>query len=139
MSHPIWRALRRQPERSVFVALWIALTVLALVPVWHQRMLPMLDTPDHLALARAWHNYHDPDWHIADYYTLRIRIVPYMLFYWTIHMLLYLFSIETANKIFLSVYLIVYPLSILRLARSLGRSRWLALGAIALAIKPSRI
>jgi hypothetical protein len=136
MSHPFWRALRRQPERTVFVALWIALTVLALVPVWHQRMLPMLDTPDHLALARAWHNYHDGDWHIADYYTLRIRIVPYLFFYWTIHMLLHLFSIETANKIFLSVYLIVYPLSILRLARSLGRSRWLALGAFALAFNP---
>lgn len=128
--------LRRDPETLAFVFVWIGLTVVALIPVWHQRMLPMLDTPDHLALVRAWHDYHDASWHISDYYTLRVRLVPYIFFYWAIHMLMYVVSIETANKVFLSLYLITYPISILALARALGRSRWLALGGFALAFNP---
>lgn len=118
---------------------WIALTIFALVPVWHQRLLPMLDTPNHLALVRGWHNYHDPSWHIADYYKLRVRPVPYFLFYLTIHLLLYVFPIEIANKLFLSAYLIMFPLCVLALARALRRSPWLALSGFILAFNQNWI
>jgi hypothetical protein len=118
---------------------WIALTIVALVPVWSQRLLPMLDTPNHLALVRGWHSFHDPAYKIADYYTLRIRPVPYFLFYLAIHLLLYLCSIEVANKIFLSAYLILFPLSVLVLARALRRSPWLALAAFPLAFNQNWI
>src|SRR5512140_2068704 len=119
-------------EHGLFIGIWVALTCAVLIPVWSQRLLPMLDTPNHLALVRGWHNYYDPSYRIAEYYDLRIRIVPYFLFYWSIHMLMYLFSIEVANKLFLSAYLILFPLAILYLSRSLRRSHWLALGAFAL-------
>jgi hypothetical protein len=112
---------------------WIVLTVMVLIPVWHQRLLPMLDTPNHLALARAWHNFSDPSYHIADYYTKRIRPVPYVFFYAFIHWCLYVVSIETANKLFLSLYLIIYPLGVLSVARAFKRSPWLAVGGFALA------
>lgn len=118
---------------------WIALTICALVPVWGQRMLPQLDTPNHLALVRGWHNFHDPSYHISDYYTLRVRPVPYFLFYLTIHLLLYVCNIEVANKIFLSAYLILFPLSILALAKALKRSPWLALAAFPLAFNQNWI
>jgi hypothetical protein len=116
---------------------WVALTVLSLVPVWHQRLLPMLDTPNHLALVRGWHAFHDPAYHISDYYVLRLRAVPYILFYSSIHLLMYLFPIEVANKIFLSTYLILFPLSVLSLAYALKRSPWLAIGAFPLSFNPS--
>jgi hypothetical protein len=119
-------------QHGIFIGLWVALTCAVLIPVWSQRLLPMLDTPNHLALVRGWHNYSDPNYHLAEYYDLRIRIVPYFLFYWGIHMLMYVFSIEVANKLFLSAYLVLFPISILYLARVLRRSHWLALGAFAL-------
>lgn len=106
---------------------WLALTIVALVPVWHQRLLPQLDTPNHLALVRGWHSFHDPAYKISAYYKLRIRPVPYFLFYLAIHLLMYATSIEVANKLFLSAYLILFPLSLLALARALRRSPWLAL------------
>jgi hypothetical protein len=112
---------------------WVALTALLLVPVWNQRLLPMLDTPNHLALVRGWHSYYDPSYRIAEYYTLRIRPVPYFLYYASMHLMMFAASIETANKLFLSAYLVLFPLSVLALARVLGRSPWLALGAFALA------
>ena len=118
---------------------WIALTVVALIPVWHQRMLPMLDTPNHLALIRGWHSFHDPSYKISDYYALRVRPVPYFLFYLVVHLLMYVVSIEVANKLFLSAYLVLFPLSILALARALKRSPWLALGGFALAFNQNWI
>jgi hypothetical protein len=111
---------------------WIALTILCLIPVWHQRLLPMLDTPNHLALVRGWHNFHDPAWRISEYYDLRVKPVPYIMFYGAIHLLMKAFTIEAANKIFLSAYLILFPLSVLAVARALKRSPWLAVPAFAL-------
>jgi hypothetical protein len=119
--------------------IWLALTVLYLVPIWHQRLLPMLDTPNHLALIRGWHNFDDPSFRVAEYYSLRIRPVPYIFFYSTVHFLMYLFPIEIANKVFLSLYVVLFPLSVLAVARSLRRSPWLALGAFPLAFNPSWI
>lgn len=118
---------------------WIALTCFALYPVWHQRLLPMLDTPNHLALARGWHDFHDPASRIAEFYELRVRVVPYYLFYGSIHLLMYVFSVETANKIFLSAYLILFPLSVLAMARAFGRNPWLALFAFPLAFSQNWI
>ncbi|MGZ3438926.1 MAG: hypothetical protein ACXVDD_05405 [Polyangia bacterium] len=118
---------------------WIALTILALVPVWNQRLLPQLDSANHLALVRGWHNYHDPSYHIADYYNLRVRPVPYFLFYLTIHLLLFVCQIETANKLFLSAYLILFPISVLLLTRALKRSPWLALSGFILAFNQNWI
>lgn len=118
---------------------WIVLTGLVLFPVWHQRLLPQLDTPNHLALVRGWHNFHDPSWHISDFYQLRLRAVPYMLFYAFIDAAMYVVPIEVANKLFLSIYLILFPLSILALARALKRSPWLALSGFALAFNQNWI
>jgi len=118
---------------------WLALTIVVLFPVWHQRLLPMLDTPNHLALVRAWHSFNDPSYKISDYYSLRIRPVPYLLFYATLHFMMFVTSVEVANKIFLSVYLILFPLSVLSLAKALKRSPWLALGAFALAFNQNWI
>src|SRR6185437_5090436 len=76
---------------------------------------------------------------IAEYYTLRLRPVPYILFYLVIHLLMFIVSIETANKIFLTIYLLLFPLSILMVARALRRSPWLALGGFALAFNQTWI
>jgi hypothetical protein len=118
---------------------WVGLSILLLLPVWHQRLLPMLDTPNHLALARAWHSFHDASFKIADFYELRVKPLPYFLFYFSIHALMYLFPIEVANKVFLSAYLLLFPLSVLVLTRVLKRSPWLALCAFPIAFNPNWI
>ena len=99
----------------------------------------MLDTPNHLSLARGWHEYNDPASRVAEFYELRVRVVPYYLFYGSINLLLYVVPIETANKIFLSAYLILFPLSVLAVARSLKRSPWLALFAFPFAFNQNWI
>ncbi len=131
MNAPVQRRL------VVLPLLWLGLTALSLLPIWHQRLLPMLDTPNHLALIRGWHDFSNPQFHIQEFYSLRIKGVPYILFYSVIWFLLFFVKIEIANKLFLSVYLILFPLSVLAMARALRRSPWLALGAFPLCFNPA--
>jgi len=114
------------------VPLWIALTLLALMPIWSARLIPMLDTPNHLALIRAWHSFDDPRYRIAENFTLHIQLAPYLAYYWINHMLMYVVSIETANRLVLSLYVIGFPLCMLALVRSLRRDAALALFAFPL-------
>jgi hypothetical protein len=124
-------------SRRVFFALFALLAVVALLPVWSARVLPMLDIPAHLALVRGWHDIGDGSYRIAESYALRIRPVPYLLYYACVHGLMHVVSIETANKLVLSAYLLALPVSAATLARALGRSPWLGLGAFALAYNPA--
>jgi hypothetical protein len=135
------RRIARSPrvDGLLLPAIWIVLTCVNLMPIWHQRMLPQLDSPNHLALIRGWHSFSDSAYHIGDFYSQRIKPVPYILFYTAVHYLMYVFSIETANKVFLSFYVILFPLSVLSVARALGRSPWLCLGAFPLTFNPSWI
>jgi hypothetical protein len=114
-------------------SLWLVLTIALLVPVWGQRMLPLFDTPSHLALARAWHSFSDPAYGIARHYSLSIEPVPYLFYYGVIHLLMYVVPIEIAHKLVLSIYLIAFPLSVAFLARAAGRNPWMALLAFPLA------
>ncbi|MDZ4695443.1 MAG: hypothetical protein SGI86_09845 [Deltaproteobacteria bacterium] len=107
--------------------LWLILTIALLVPVWGQRMLPLFDTPSHLALARAWHSFSDPAYSIARHYSLSIEPVPYLFYYGFIHLLMYVAPIEIAHKLVLSIYLVAFPLSVAFLARAAGRNPWMAL------------
>jgi len=130
------RHLRRLRELATahqgLPLLWIALTVVALAPIWSQRLLPHVDMPNHLALVRGWHNYDNPAYRISEFFDLRIRPVPYIGFYATLHWMMYAVTIETAYKIFLSAYVVLFPLSVLSLSRALGRSPWMAVMAFPL-------
>ena len=112
--------------------LWLILTLLALMPIWSARLIPMLDSPNHLALVRAWHSFHDPQYRIAENFELHLRLAPYIAYYWINHMLMYVVSIETANRLVLSLYVVAFPLCALALTRALRRDAALALFAFPL-------
>jgi hypothetical protein len=124
-------------SRRLFFIVFALLAVAALVPVWSARVLPMLDIPAHLALVRGWHDLGDASYRLGEHYALRIRPVPYLLYYACVNALMHVAPIEIANKLVLSVYLVALPASVATLARALGRSPWLGLAAFALAYNPA--
>jgi hypothetical protein len=138
-ASPVERLVALLRAHDGLVLVWLALSLIVLLPIWNQRLLPMLDTPNHLALVRGWHNFHDPAYRIAEFYELRLRPVPYLLYYGALHLLMFVVHIEVANKLFLSAYLILFPLSVLALGRALGRSPWLATGGFLLAFNQNWI
>lgn len=125
-----WRTvIARDPLLfGLFVVLWAC----ALIPLWAPRFLPLLDLPDHLDAIAIWHRYHQPEWRYSEYYNLNIIPFPYWGYFFPVHMLSYVLPIEIANKLYLSIYALSLPLSLLILARRFGRSPWLALFAFPL-------
>jgi hypothetical protein len=116
---------------------FLALSALSLFTLWNARLLPMLHAPNDMAIARVWHDLRSSAHLLGDYYKLDIRPLPGTLLYFLLHVLMYVLPIEFANKLLLSVYLVCFPLSLWALARALGRSPWLALGAFVLAFNRS--
>ena len=126
------------PSRDPF--LWTATLLLALaslLPVWWPRLLPLLDQPNHLAAIQIWNKLSDPAWGLQRFYAPSTVPVPYWGYYFPVHVLSSLCGVETANKLFLSVYVLSVPASVAYLARSLGRSGWVGLLVFPLAFNHS--
>jgi hypothetical protein len=127
------RALVYLVERDpLLVCTFALLWSFALVPIWWPRFLPLLDLPDHLAAIAVWHRYGDASWQYAKYYDLNLLPVPYWGYFFPVHLLSYVFSIETANKLYLSAYALALPVGVALLARRMGRNPWLAVLAFPL-------
>jgi hypothetical protein len=114
-------------DRRLFLATFAALWICAVVPLWAPRFLPLLDLPIHLDAIAIWHRYHDSSWGYTKFYDLNLIPLPYWGYFFPVHLLSYLFPIEIANKIYLSVYAALLPFSVAALAERMGRNRWLAL------------
>jgi hypothetical protein len=122
------RAARTGIDREpLFVAAFAILWICALVPLWAPRFLPLLDMPDHLDAIAIWHRYHKADWGYSKYYELNLIPLPYWGYFLPVHLLSYVMPIEIANKVYLSAYALLLPVSTAVLARQMGRSHWLAL------------
>ena len=111
----------------LFWATFLLCYACALVPIWLPRLLPLCDLSTHLAAIGIWKNIDDPSWGYGQFYTLRTLPVPYWGHYFPTRVLAAAFSIETANKIYLSVYAFLLPASVALLARRFGRSPAVAL------------
>ena len=133
--------MKHSPERRALLRLaplfaktdgWLVAALLlawvaALVPIWLPRLLPLVDLPNHLSAIAILHHLGDPRWNADHYYERALFPAPYAGHYLPVHSLAYLFSIETANKIYLTVYAAALPASVIVLGRRFHRSPWLSL------------
>ena len=69
---------------ALFAALWIC----TLVPLWVPRFLPLLDLPNHLDAIAIWHRYGHPDWGYSKYYDLNLIPLPYWGYFFPVQSLI---------------------------------------------------
>lgn len=104
---------------------WLAavLTVVVVAPVWLVAHPPLQDYPYHLARAQILAQYDDPELAYAETFTVSAYPAPYVLADWLTAGLGRLLAgaggVETAGKIVLSLYLGLFPWSLIYLARSI--------------------
>ncbi|HEY4121522.1 MAG TPA: hypothetical protein VGM56_26835 [Byssovorax sp.] len=110
-----------------FVALVAALTVLAALPLWLTRILPMQDYPQILVLARAYGAASDPASPFFGTYTTGFPLAPLALPILLLRALGAAFGLETAGRLAWTAYMIALPLCALRLLRALRHDRWAVL------------
>jgi len=117
---------RKYKENKVFYSIFSLLIILHLFLIYRQELYPFLDMPGHLAAAVIFKYISDPAVFFAEYYSIDIFLKPNIA-----HLLfcsLSVFSsVLTANKIFLSLYIVLLPLTSLVLIKKLNGNIWYAL------------
>ena len=91
---------------------------LSLWPVWRFRFPSMQDYPQHLFISYLLSTFDNPSFDWGKHYVVDLKADSYNLFYY-ITKFFYLFcDIETAGKLFISIYIILVALLVLRASRS---------------------
>jgi hypothetical protein len=118
-----------------WLAVWLPLSIWFAYPLWAARILPLHDLPNHLARITALHYLGNPRWNLAPFYERSLQLVPYFAHFYLVHLLTYVTrSVTTANLVFMSAYIVLTPLGGFAFARATGRSPWLALLLLPLAV-----
>lgn len=100
-------------------------TVAHLGLIWLVRFLPMVDLPQHLSFVAINHNYQLPASGYQAMFQLRFYPTHNILHLLITSVLARVVDIETANRLFLSGYIILLPLAVHYLIRTVGGNRWL--------------
>lgn len=107
----------RDPERTLFAVL----ILLHLLPLWSFRYFPSQDGPAHLSNANILRTYDHPErTAFREYYTLNRRLEPNWLSHLALAGLMYLFPPLVAEKILLSGYIVLLPISVRYALRSVN-------------------
>ncbi|HEX5757900.1 MAG TPA: hypothetical protein VF121_01785 [Thermoanaerobaculia bacterium] len=103
----------------------VAASALATLPVWLTTFPPMVDYPQHLAMAAALRFYGDPARGFAETYGIAWG-APQALFEWLTAGLAWLLPIEIAGKLVVALALAAVGPAALVLVRRLGKPDWYA-------------
>ncbi|MCU1278099.1 MAG: hypothetical protein JWM53_1645, partial [bacterium] len=118
-----------------WLAVWLTLSSWFAYPLWSARVLPLHDLPNHLARITALHYLGDARWNLAPYYQRSLQLVPYFAHFYLVHLIAYVTrSVTVANLVFMTAYIVLTPLGGFAFARATGRSPWLALLLLPLAV-----
>jgi hypothetical protein len=131
LTTPSLAARRGELERRLFQAILGSFILLSWAPIWLTEYAPLPDTAVHLASASIWTHLDNPEYHLREFYSLSLGVTPYWGYYLLIRIFAVFFSLMTANRLVLSLYVLAWALGFLRLLNQLGHSRWLTLGAFA--------
>ena len=115
------------------LAVCLALLSCAVVwPFWSVEFLPFLDIPQHLATIGVMHHFDDAAFDHGAYFTVDATSTQYLLYYLGCDLLADLMGVENANRLFISLYAVLLPLSVAYCLGAWGRMRQAALLAFPL-------
>ncbi len=90
------------------------------------RLYPFVDMPNHLAMATIFKYYDDPQYLFSQYYTINAFLRPNTFHLWFCSLDIFP-SVEFGNTIFLCLYVILFPLSVLCVIKKIEGNLWYAL------------
>lgn len=104
---------------------WLAaaLTAGVLAPLWLVEHPPLQDYPYHLVRAQVLAHHGDPAFDYREAFAVSWYPAPYVLAYWLTAGLGRLAGVPLAGKLVLSLYLVLFPWSLIYLARGVGEER----------------
>lgn len=115
----------RRPDLPlrVHALLFVAMTAVCLVPVWITEHFPSQNGPWFLLIAHMLKEIGDPAWGYSTYYLVDWQPIPHILNMLLVLGFSYVAPLLTAEKLALSVYVILMPLSIFYFLSTLAPRR----------------
>ncbi len=110
-------------ERLLWRLSWALCLSFALVVIWSNRYLPMVDLPQHAALTSVWKHIDDPTSGYRQTYGLNY-LTPYLLPFLVLRLSAEFLPILTATKVVLTFSLLAVPFACDYLVRRRGPDRW---------------
>jgi len=108
---------------------WLILVLVAgsLAPIWLFRYIPTQDGPAHLYNSQILSQYLNPDYNFQQFYSLRATLFPNWIAHALLSLSMFLFPPLIAEKVVISLYVILFPLAIAYLLEAVDPgSRWMA-------------
>ena len=99
------------------------LIVVYLLPIWLFPYFPTQDGVSHVYNAQILTEYNNPEYQFRDYYEINWYPFPNWLSHFSLAMLMFVFPPLIAEKIFLSVYVILFPLAVSYFLNAVQRGR----------------
>lgn len=119
------RGIELISEQVFVVGAAVVLILSSLLPIWTATFPPLQDYPNHLLSAHMAAHYNDPNFDYAQNFILEWRPVPNMLGHAIIAGLAYIVPTPLAGKLCLSLYIILFPLSIFYLISAVDSNKLL--------------
>lgn len=99
------------------------LTVIYLLPIWLFPYFPTQDGVSHVYNSQILAEYNNPEYQFSDYYEINWYPFPNWLSHFSLAVLMFVFPSLIAEKIFLSLYVILFPLAISYFLNAVERGR----------------
>jgi hypothetical protein len=119
------------------LAVWGVALLAGIAPLWLARDLPMVDLPQHLYVLEVLRHLHDPNTPFPATFESHARLVPYLGYYAVVGALDWVMPLDVANRVWLTLAVLAFPLSVALLLDTLRRPTWPALLATPLAYSDS--
>ena len=102
---PAWISRSLQQLRlDPWFFLGLTISLIACVwPLWASALLPFMDLPQHLAVVRILHSYSDPAFAVDHFHAISFAGTQYLSYYLFTDLLTYVFPLEVANRLVLSL------------------------------------
>lgn len=114
-------------EKQIFYLIFIMLIILNLFLILGMRLMPFIDLPQHLAYTTIYKHIGEEDNAFDRYYEFGDLTFKHNSLYPLFCSLDVWGNVETGNKIYFILYVILLPVSVLLLIKKLNGNPWLAL------------
>ena len=115
---------KKNQLNPTYVAISV-LIVLSLVPIWVIEYQPLQDYPQLLERVNIIKNINNPNYAYGEYFSLNWNLAPNLIGDILVLLFSYFFELTVAGKIVLSIYIILFPLSIFYFLGSIDKKKYL--------------
>lgn len=99
-------------ENRIYFSLIFLLSVCSIIPIWAVEYFPSQNGPAFLSIIHMFKEMNSPDYVYNDYFFRHVHYMPYIPMYALMYGLDFFFPLLIANKIFLSLMVLLFPLTV---------------------------